>query len=98
MLSDRRVVNPRARLVIDSFSDFLNHAGPDQACKFLESLKARLVERKVTSVVILEDGLHEPKVNAAVEYIVDVAIRMRYEENGRSLMVSRMLGTPVTLR
>ena len=92
------VVNTRARLVIDSFSDFLNHAGPEQACKFLESLKARLAERKVTSVVILEDGLHEPKVNAAVEYIADGTIKMRYEENGRWLMVSRMLGTPVTLR
>ena len=94
----KTLVNPRSRLVIDSFSDFLIHAGPDQACKFLESLKARLAERKVTTVVILEDGLHEPKVNAAVEYIADGTIRMRYEETGRSLMVSRMLGTPVTLK
>jgi len=94
----KTVVNPRARLVIDSFSDFMNHAGPEQACKFLESLKARLGEKKVTSIVILEDGLHEPKANAAVEYIADGTIKMRYEENGRSLMVSRMLGTPATLR
>ncbi len=94
----KTVANPRSRLVVDSFSDFLNHAGPDQACKFLESLKARLAEKKVTSFVILEDGLHEPKVNAAVEYIADGTIKMRYEENGRSLMVSRMLGTPATLK
>jgi KaiC/GvpD/RAD55 family RecA-like ATPase len=96
----KREVEPniRARIVIDSFSDFLIHAGPDSACKFLESLKARLAERKVTSVVILEDGLHEPKVNASVEYIADGTIRMRYEESGRSLMVSRMLGTPVAFR
>ena len=94
----KTVANPRSRLVVDSFSDFLNHAGPDQACKFLESFKARLAEKKVTSFVILEDGLHEPKVNAAVEYIADGTIKMRYEENGRSLMVSRMLGTPATLK
>ncbi len=57
-----------------------------------------MAERKVTSIVILEDGLHEAKVNAAVEYIADGTIKMRSEENGRSLMVSRMLGTPVTLK
>jgi KaiC/GvpD/RAD55 family RecA-like ATPase len=88
----------RARLVIDSFSDFLTHAGPDQAQKFLESVKARLSERRVTSIVILEEGLHEDRVNAAVEYITDGTIKMRYEERGRSLMVSRMLGTPAMIK
>ena len=88
----------RARLVIDSFSDFLTHAGPEQAQKFLESVKARLAERRVTSIVILEEGLHEDRVNAAVEYITDGTIKMRYEERGRSLMVSRMLGTPATIK
>ena len=88
----------RAKLVIDSFSDFITHAGPEQAEKFLESVKARLAERKVTSIVILEEGLHEDRVNAAVEYIADGTIKMRYEERGRSLMVSRMLGTPATIK
>ena len=88
----------RARLVIDSFSDFVINAGPDQARKFLESVKARLAERRVTSILILEEGLHEDRVNAAVEYITDGTIRMRYEERGRSLMVSRMLGTPATIK
>ncbi len=87
-----------ARLVIDSFSDFVTHAGPEVAIKFLESLKARMTERKITSLVILEDGLHDPKVNASVEYVTDGTIRMRYQENGRSLMVSRMIATPVTLK
>lgn len=87
-----------ARLVIDSLSDLITHAGPESAQKFLESLKARLAERKVTSVVILEEGLHEERVNAAVEYMTDGTIRMRYEEGGRSLMVSRMLATPATIK
>lgn len=91
-------VNSRARLVIDSFSDFIMHAGADQALKFLESAKARLAERKVTSLVILESGLHEDRVNAAVEYITDGTIRMQYEERGRSLMVNRMLGTPAVIK
>lgn len=88
----------RGRLVIDSFSDFITHGGPDQAQKFLESVKARLAERRITSIVILEEGLHEDRVNAAVEYITDGTIKMRYEERGRSLMVSRMLGTPATIK
>jgi KaiC/GvpD/RAD55 family RecA-like ATPase len=84
--------------VIDSFSDFILHAGPDQAQKFLEAVKAKLTERRVTSIVILEAGLHEEKVNAGVEYIADGTIKMQYEERGRSLMVSRMMGTPATLK
>ncbi len=87
-----------ARFVIDSFSDFLTHAGSEIAVRFLESLKARLAERKATSLIILEDGLHESKVNAAVEYITDGTIRMQYREDSRSLMVSRMVATPVTLK
>jgi len=88
----------RARLVIDSFSDFIIHAGTDQAQKFLESVKAKLAEKGVTSMVLLEAGLHEDRVNAAVEYISDGTIKMQYEERGRSLMVSRMLATPVTIK
>ena len=90
--------NSRARLVVDSFSDFLIHAGTDQAQKFLESVKAKLAEKGVTSMVLLEAGLHEDRVNAAVEYISDGTIKMQYEERGRSLMVSRMLATPVTIK
>lgn len=88
----------RARMVIDSFSDAVAHAGADPAAKFLELLKARLGERKVTSLVMLEEGLHEAKANAAIEYITDGTIRMRFEEVGRSLMASRMVATPVTLK
>lgn len=74
------------------------HAGSEQAQKFLESVKARLSGRRITSVVILEDGLHEERVNAAIEYITDGTIKMQYEESGRSLMVSRMMGTPATIK
>jgi circadian clock protein KaiC len=98
LLKNEIDANSRARLVIDSFSDFLMHAGPDLAQKFLESVKARLAERKVTSMVILEAGLHDEKVSAAVEYITDGTIKMQYEERGRSLMVSRMLATPATFK
>jgi len=47
---------------------------------------------------MLEAGLHEERVNAALEYITDGTIKMQYEESGRSLMVSRMLGTPATMK
>lgn len=98
LLKEEIVQKSHARLVIDSFSDFLIHAGTEPASKFLESLKAKLAERGVTSLVILEEGLHEPKVNATLEYITDGTIRMRYEKNGRSLMVNTMLATPVTFK
>jgi KaiC/GvpD/RAD55 family RecA-like ATPase len=98
LLKNEIDVNSRARLVIDSFSDVVMHAGAGQAQKFLESVKAKLAERRVTSMVMLEAGLHEEKVNAAVEFATDGTIKMQYEERGRSLMVSRMFGTPVTMK
>jgi KaiC/GvpD/RAD55 family RecA-like ATPase len=98
LLNNEVNAKSNARLVIDSFSDFVMHAGADQAQKFLESTKAKLSERRVTSIVILEAGLHEERVNAAIEYITDGTIKMQYEERGRSLMVSRMLGTPAMIR
>ena len=82
---------------IDPFSDFVMHAGAGQVQKFLES-KAKLAERRVTSMVMLEAGLHEEKVNATVEYVTDGTIKMQYEERGRSLLVSRMFGTTATMK
>jgi KaiC/GvpD/RAD55 family RecA-like ATPase len=98
LLNKETNATSRARLVVDSFSDFVMHSGPDQAQKFLESMKAKLSDRRVTSIVILEAGLHEERVNAAIEYICDGTIRMQYEERGRSLMVSRMLATPAVMK
>jgi len=98
LLKNEIGVGSRARLVIDSFSDVIMHAGAAQAQKFLDTLKAKLAESRVTSMVMLEAGVHEEKVNAAIEYVTDGTIKMQYEERGRSLMVSRMLGTPVTIK
>lgn len=98
LLSRELTSDSRARFVIDSSSDFINHAGPERANKFLESIKAKLAERKITSLVLLEEGLHEERVNAAAEYVADGTIRMKYEEAGRSLMVRRMIATPVNLK
>ena len=98
LLNNELDQNSRARLVIDSFSDFVMHGGAENAQKFLGAIKAKLTERRVTSMVVLEAGLHEERVNAAIEYITDGTIRMRYEESGRSLMVSRMMGTPATMK
>ena len=98
LLKNEIDANSRARLVIDSFSDFIMVAGAPQAQNFLATVKAKLAERRVTSMVILEAGLHEEKVNAAVEYVTDGTIKMQYEERGRSLMVSRMFGTPANMK
>jgi KaiC/GvpD/RAD55 family RecA-like ATPase len=98
LLNNETAENARARLVIDSFSDFIMHSGADQAQKFLESIKAKLTARSVTSIVTLEAGLHDDRVNAAIEFIADGTIKMQYEERGRSLMVSRMLGTPAMIK
>lgn len=88
----------RARFVLDSFSDFVKYAGVDRSIRFLDSAKMKLAEIGVTGMVLLEEGMHAQRTVTAVEYSTDGTIRMRFAENGRYMMVSRMLATPVMPR
>ena len=85
-----------SRLVIDSFSDFIKYAGVDKALKFLDSTRLKLRERGTTGLVLLEDGVHDERTVAAVEYSTDGTIRMRVSEQGRYMMLSRLLATPIS--
>jgi KaiC/GvpD/RAD55 family RecA-like ATPase len=86
-----------ANLVVDSFTDFLLNNEAEVALRFLSQLKGKLQPRKITTLVILEEGPHRQEISATAEYIADGTIRTRYDETGRYLMVSRMLATPVQL-
>jgi circadian clock protein KaiC len=87
-----------ARLVTDSFTDLINYGSADRALRFLDSIHTKLEARGVTGLVLLEEGVHDERTITSVEYATDGTIRMKFSEQGRFMMVSRMTATPLNPR
>ena len=86
------------RVVVDSFTDFVRYVGVDKSLKFLDYLRAKLREYWLTGLLLLEEGVHAPRTISAVEYSTDGTIRMRVSDQGRYMMASRMMVTPIVQR
>jgi KaiC/GvpD/RAD55 family RecA-like ATPase len=87
-----------ARIVIDSFTDVINYGGAERALRLLDTVHTKLQTRGVTGLVLLEEGVHDEKTVKSVEYATDGTIRMKFSEQGRFMMVSRLTGTPLSPR
>ena len=85
-----------ARIVIDSFTDVINYGGAERALRLLDTLHTKLQTRGVTGLVLLEEGVHDEKTVKSVEYATDGTIRMKFSEQGRFMMVSRLTATPLS--
>lgn len=85
-----------ARIVIDSFTDVINYGGADRALRLLDTVHTKLQTRGVTGLVLLEEGVHDEKTVKSVEYATDGTIRMKFSEQGRFMMVSRLTATPLS--
>ncbi len=83
--------------VIDSFTDFLLNHETEAVLRFLGQMKSRLQARGVTTLLLLEDGIHESTVVSTTEYLADGTIRAEFDETKRRLRVSRMVATPLQL-
>jgi len=99
MLDDQGVApKENARLVVDSFTDFIKYASSERALRLLDSIRTKLRSRGVTGLVLLEEGVHDERTVSSLEYSTDGTIRMKITDQGRFMMVSRMMATPVTPR
>ncbi|MCS4539664.1 MAG: RAD55 family ATPase [Thaumarchaeota archaeon] len=87
-----------ARVVLDSFTDAIIYGGADRALKFLDSIHTKLESRGITGLLLLEEGVHDAQTVTSVEYTTNGTIRMKFSEQGRFMMVSRMTGTPLSPR
>jgi len=87
-----------SRLVLDTYTDFIRYAGEDRALRLLDTVRLRARRRGITGLLLLEEWGHEPRVVSAVESSTDGTIRMKLDEQGRYIMVSRMTATPVSPR
>ena len=85
-----------ARIVIDSFTDVINYGGAERALRLLDTVHTKLQTRGVTGLVLLEEGVHDEKTVKSVEYATDGTIRMKFSEQGRFMMVSRLAATPLS--
>ena len=97
MLDDAGITaSSDARIVIDSFTDFIKNAGLDRALRLLDAFRGKLKAREMTGLLLLEEGVHDEKTNSSVEYATDGTIKMKVTDQGRFMMVSRMSGTPIS--
>jgi len=85
-----------ARIVMDSFTDVINYGGAERALRLLDTIHTKLQTRGVTGLVLLEEGVHDEKTVKSVEYATDGTIRMKFSEQGRFMMVSRLAATPLS--
>ncbi len=94
-------INPlhNMRLVIDSASDILTlQRDQTMVSNFLHTIKSRLQTRGVTSLLLLEEGVHDPKIMSLSESVCDGTIILKQDGERRLLTVRRMLATPPTMR
>ena len=91
--SDRRI-----RIVSDVLSPLLMLHQPETIYRFLSQLFDEIRQRDVVFLATLEDGMHLPQVNTAMERLFDGVLELRiYEEGLRFvplLRLRKMLGVP----
>ncbi|MEM0349923.1 MAG: RAD55 family ATPase [Candidatus Caldarchaeum sp.] len=93
-LLDKVNISDNMRLVIDSLSDIMIlHKDEAALATFIRAVKSKLQQKSVTSLVMIEEGMHDAKLMAMVEYICDGTIVLKQEDDERLLKVRRMLGT-----
>ena len=81
------------RIVIDSLSDLLLYVEPSSVFRFLQLFVGVIKGASTTAIIVLEEGLHEPRHVSTVNYICDGTIHMKTEDETRSIRVVRMLDT-----
>jgi KaiC/GvpD/RAD55 family RecA-like ATPase len=86
----------RKRIVVDSLSTLLLYSDPELSLKFLKDFIATAVAQKSTILLTVEEGIHDAKTVAIVNYMAEGLIDMKFEMDKRLMRVSKMRETPVT--
>ena len=83
------------RLVLDSLSDIIVSVKDGALIsRFLQTLKQKLSTYGVTTLVLVEQGMHDEQTLTQVEFACDGTIMLRQVEDERQLSVKRMVATP----
>jgi circadian clock protein KaiC len=88
----------RVRVVTDVLSSLLMLNPPDTVYRFLSQLLAEVKRYDVVLVATLEEGMHPPQVQAAMEQLFDGVMELRLHEDGLRvrplLRIRKMRGMP----
>ncbi len=83
------------RLVVDSLSDiFIQVKDSAVVTRFLQTLKQKLATFGVTTLVLVEQGMHDDQTITQIEFVCDGTITLRQIEEERQLSIKRMIATP----
>jgi KaiC/GvpD/RAD55 family RecA-like ATPase len=70
-------------LCIDSLSTLMTYSEPTAVVKFYQVLSARAKDAKITGIYLLEEGVHDPQIVAALRFSADGVLEVReIEVNG----------------
>ncbi|MBU4246356.1 MAG: RAD55 family ATPase [Nanoarchaeota archaeon] len=94
MLND--VGKERKRIVVDSLSTLLLYSDPELSLKFLKDFIASAISQKSTLLFTIEEGIHDEKTVAILNYMAEGLIEMKFEMDKRLLRVAKMRGTAVS--
>ena len=86
----------RKRIVVDSLSTLLLYSDPELSLKFLKDFIASAISQKTTLLFTIEEGIHDEKTVAILNYMAEGLIEMKFEMDKRLMRVAKMRGTAVT--
>lgn len=96
-MSKLGIEGKRGRIVFDSFSDVLMYGEKQSVYQFVQLFVSKVRDLSSVSLLAVEEGLHEPRDIATLNYITDGTVAMRVEGEKRLVQVPRMKNTVHTL-
>ena len=84
--------------VIDSISDLVLYSAAESVFKFLQLFVGLVKSGDHSGLVIMEEGLHEPRVYTTLNYVTDGTIEMKVDGAMRLMRITRMMDTQHPLK
>lgn len=85
----------KKRIVVDSLSTLLLYSDAELAKKFLKDFIATAVSEKAVILLTIEEGIHDEKTVAILNYLVDGLIEMKFDMDKRFVRIVKMRETSV---
>lgn len=79
-------MKPPIRIVFDSLSTLLLHNKPNEMEEFLEINIGKMKSRGATALLMVEEGVHDPKQLSLLESLTDATLKFSRDE--RSMVLS----------
>ena len=94
-LSDafRELSKEEKRVVLDSVSTLILYTNPSSSVKFLQVVCAKSKAVNGTTLLSVEEGVHDQKTVTTLNYVADAVIELKLEDNDRYMRISRMAKT-----